>query len=265
MQVSSRLSALGGFRFSNLGGRLCLMKFSVLLSVLLLFSCCPLAAQKSDMDEWLNIGTDKERVQHLVALGVEHDAAESFVSLPANHYVEWKPIRTESRRDHAILFLPCSLDSAYLYVLVNDGTDWRVTDHLDLDCHYDDSVSIESAMIRKFGVEDLLVHHASEGHGTGFSQQNFKVFTVADGNLKPVLDTEEVLIADPSPVGSHTLFQRSTFVTIPRTGSRSSVIEETMSITRNGRLKVRRRYFRWMQSAGHYVPSKFTDVEALDN
>ncbi len=203
-------------------------------------------------------------MQRLVALGVEREVAAQ-VTTPVDALLKWEPIRTESRRDYAILFLPCAhFDFAYVYLLINEGKDWRVVDHVDLDCHYDNSVFVEAAPIRKPNAEELIVHHAGEGHGTGYWQQNFKVFAVAEGRLKPLLDTEEVASVNRTD-GSYDLLQRSTFVVVPDAKSQSRVIEETRSAVLNGGLKVQRRYFRWDVHTGRYKPSKFISVEAKAN
>lgn len=221
-------------------------------------------AQEPNMKLWLNAGTQEQRLQRLVALGVEREAADQATS-SIEPTIQWWPVRSESQQQYAVLFLPCSLDSAYLYLMRGTGEDWHPSDRAEFDCHYDDSVSVELSPIRMPKVDDVLVHHASEGHGTGFSQQNFKVFVVSEGRLKIVLDTEEVFSVSRVPVGSYELIQRSTFVTIPAVRSHIHVIEETRSTILNGNLTVQRRLFRWAPSTSNYVPLKFSSVEAGDN
>lgn len=211
------------------------------------------------MREWLNAETKEERIRRLVSLGVERETADEITS-SIEHTVEWLPIRSEKAQEYAILFLPCGLDLANLYLMKRDGGNWQVSDHVELDCHYDGTVSVEISPIRKSTLDEVLVHHAGEGHGTGLSQQNFKVFDVVNGKLKVVLDVEEVIIASAVPAGSRELLQRSVFVTIPIGGSQSRVIEETRSVTLNGKLTVQRRIFRWAESKGSYQPTRFASV-----
>jgi hypothetical protein len=106
-----------------------------------------------------------------------------------------------------------------------------------------------------------MIHHACDGHGTGFLQQNFIVVTVAGDKFKTELESEEVLnvsrVGDPK----YELNQHSTFTVIPIRQSNSHVLEETRNKTLNGKLTVQRRTFRWNATSGHYLPSKFVDVE----
>jgi hypothetical protein len=240
------------------------MNSCILLSLAALLFWPRSMAQQPNMRLWLNTGTEEQRIQRLVALGVEPETADHATS-SIEPMVLWWSVRSESRQQYAILFLPCSFDSAHLYLMQGTGEDWHTSDRVEFDCHYDNSVSVDISPIRRPTVDDVLVHHVSEGHGTGFSQQNFKVLLVSEGKLKIVLDTEEVLSVSHVPVGSYDLLQRSTFVTIPSVRSHSRVIEETRSTTLNGNLTVQRRHFRWAPSTNRYVPSKFSSVEAGDN
>jgi hypothetical protein len=137
-----------------------------------------------------------------------------------------------------------------------------------MDCHYDMSVSFEVSPIRNPALDEVLVHHVGEGHGAGYSQQDFEVFNIADGKLKPVLDAEEVIVAmqyvdTNTPMNE--INQRSLFILVPIGKSRSRVIEETQSYQFNKKLTVKRRLFRWNTAKGHYVPSKFVTVVAAPN
>src|SRR5260370_33986597 len=124
------------------------------------------------MFPWLNHVTPQETVHRLTSLGVHQDVAEQVI-VAESPLIKWEQVRSESGQALAIMFLPCTALGAHLYLMVHK-TDWRISDAVDLECYYDDSVSFELASIRKPDVDELLVHHASEGHGTGFSQQNFK-------------------------------------------------------------------------------------------
>jgi len=228
-------------------------------AVFLIFSL-QFAPQHNDMRMQLNAGTKEERIQQLVALGVEQKTADEALS-PIDPVVEWQPIRTESRQQYAILFLPCTVDSAYLYLMKNVGEEWKISDSADFDCHYDNSVSIGISPARESAVDDVLVHHVSEAHGTGVSFQHFKVITVTEGKLKVVLDTEEVVEASHVvPVGRYNLHQQSTFVVIPVVHSHSVVIEETRSTVLNDKLTVSRRRFRW--AGNRYVRTRFVPLTA---
>jgi len=214
-----------------------------------------------DMENWINFGG--KTVDRLMDLGVEKKIAESI-----QMFVKWQAIREVEGQRTALMFLPCHAgwDSAYLYVLSREKGTWLTTDHAEMDCHYDNDVSLEVNWIRDPGRDEILIHHACAGHGTGYLEQNLSVFTVSAEKLKSELETTEVLHSYPSAVDRpRDLDQNSTFTIIPMVGSGSRAIEETRSAVLNGKLSVRRRIFRWDPNKGKYVPSAFTLVEAAPN
>jgi hypothetical protein len=237
------------------------MHFRLFACLVVLFSNLLTMAQRPDMTQWLNIGTSEERVQKLVSLGVEREAAETAVF---EQNIEWQPIRSGSRHELAILFLPCNgLAAAYLHLLERTDNGWRVSSRAGFDCHYDQSVSFETAPLRKPNIDDVLVHHECEERGTGIVQQNFNVFAVSSGRLKLVLNTEEVIHASGVPIGSYELRQRSRFMALPATQPGAAVIEETRCRRLNGKLSIHQRHFSWNASSSRLVPSAFVKVAAV--
>lgn len=222
-----------------------------------------------DMDSWISI-TDKT-VDRLVSLGVDRKTAESFVSDQESDdslWAKWRMGRAGTQKRFGILFLPCHLsnDAADLYALARQGGAWHVTDHIEMDCHYDESVSFQTVWIRDPNRDEVLVHHACVGRGTGYLEQQFSVFSLVDAKLKEELATDEVLHSYPTAVERpRDLDQNSTFTVVPVAGSRSRAVEETRSSVLNGKLTVQRRIFRWNAANGKYVPSAFTPVEASPN
>ena len=222
-----------------------------------------------DMENWIDIRG--ETVDRLVSLGVDRKTAEWFVSDQGNDdslWEKWKTGRAGAHERYAILFLPCHLthDTADLYALSRQENAWHVSDQIELDCHYDDSVSFQTISIRDPSRDEVLVHHACAGRGTGYLEQHFSVFSVVNGKLMEELATDEVLHSYPTAVERpRDLDQNSTFTVIPVVGLRSRAIEETRSSELNGRLTVQRRIFRWNAAKGKYVPSAFTPVEASPN
>lgn len=218
------------------------------------------------MQTVLNTGAQSDRVQRLVALGVDLKAAEA-VTVPSAPIVRWLPIRTEASDPAAILFLPCNLgDSAFMYLLVNNGS-WRAIDQLTFDCHYDASVTMELAEVLGNNIHNVMVHHIGEGHGTGFSQQNFKLFRVVGGKFCVALDTEEILrVNRPSMEGAAGFeeVQRSVFIVVPSPQRQPYAIEETRTTVLNGRLRVERRRFRWSAKRERFLPTQFLPVVAHD-
>lgn len=233
-----------------------ILRRATLVIAVVLIGGAFVAAQEPDRPNWLDDVAGKELVQRLVAMGVEPDAAEA-VAIPSEPELQWISLHTEPDQRLAVLFIPCSGDSAFAYLVRRFGNEWRATDHVGFDCHYDGTVSLEVAATARKSVEDVFVHHACVSHGTGFVQQNFRVFTVRDSKLRSVLDTEEVVVAANDGFDK---YQRSSFVIVPLPEGR--VIEETRSTTLNGKLTVERRYFRWIASKSSYRPSRFTPVSS---
>jgi hypothetical protein len=233
------------------------MKWRLFASVAFLSLALPVIAQQSQMEEYLNTGSDAERVQKLISLGVKPESAE-FTS---GDEVKWRVIRSESSQEMALLFAPCgAVYASFLFLLKNTDHGWRVVDDVGFDCHYDNNVSFEVASLRRPNVDDVLVHHECEEHGTGFVKQDFNVFAIVSSKFKLVLNTEEIVNASGWPGGGE-LDQQSVFVTMPTTGAGSGIIEETRNSKENGNLTVEKRNFRWSQMRFRFTPSRFVKVK----
>lgn len=210
------------------------------------------------MQEWVNEGTATQRVDRLVALGVDRAAARTVVH-PQPTDLEWQPLAGQ-RTPTAALFIPCAGDDANLFLLQRTNGNWHVSDKTTFDCHYDESVSIELRAVRNPGVDELLVHHACDGHGAGYVEQHLRVFAISHGKLKQELDTEEVVKSYPP--GEPWSIQTSVFTVVPISHNRTRTIEETRSTTTQGTLSVSRRTFRWDSASSRYIPSNFYRVVA---
>jgi hypothetical protein len=224
----------------------------------------PTSAYPIEFENWLDSGDTKDRVERLAGLGVDRRVAEEFTSVEEVS-LQWKPIKSVGSNKTALLVLPCAAgsDSAYLYALTSDGNTWRVTDSSDFDCHYDMEVAVGVESIRSPAFQEILVHRACTGHGTGFLKQDFEVFAVANGKLKLEFDTTEVLHSSPKANDARRdLDQNSVFVIVPVKQAVSRAIEETRSRTLDGRLTVDRRLLRWNSRKARYRPSKFARVMA---
>jgi hypothetical protein len=223
----------------------------------------PDLAEDSQFQNWLNDGPGAP--ERLLALGVDRETAKEFADSfgPDDLKMVWKSVNSGAEAGVAVMFLPCDgLSAANLFALKKDKSGWKATDRVGLDCHYDDSVSMDVTQVRSESRNEILIHHVCEERGTGFVQQNLKGFSLIQGKLKLVLDTPEVLDDVQFGKKPHELKERSTFAIIPVIGSRSRVIEQTRSQTLNGRLIVQRRIFRWDAAKGCYRPSPFSPVEA---
>ena len=224
------------------------------------------SASTTEIEQWLD--EQGETADHLIALGVDQKVAEEFTSQDNFRmlFPKWVFARTGATSRVGVLFLPCDWSEvAYIFVLQNSGGKWRTTDQAEFDCHYDDSVSMEVVRIRNPNLDEILVHHACGGHGTGYLEQNFNIFNPVRGKLDAELEVQEVLNSFPVGGTRHDLQQRSTFTIIPLSISNSRAVEETRSGTLNGKLTVERRVFRWDERKERYVPRRFSPVSASTN
>ena len=131
------------------------------------------------------------------------------------------------------------------HLLMLNKSSWQVTDHLELDCHYDDSVSFEIAAIHDPQKDEILIHHACVGRGTGYLVQVFSVYSVDGSKFRQELQTDELRNEFPPPGLGPELERHSSFTIIPVAGSGSRVIEESRSQLVNRKFTVQRRQFSW--------------------
>lgn len=217
------------------------------------------SAQDYEMTLWLRSGEESDTIERLVRLGVDRQAAE----YASSEDMDWISIRTAGRNRHALLFVPCVLDDAHVYLMSRQNASWRVVDETTLNCLYDEAPSLDIRRIRNVNFEEVQVHHIGDSHGTGFWQKKFEVFAVEEGKLRLELDAQEVLHSNPTTVKHpQNLDQDSAFAIVPVLGSSTRAIEETRSSVFNGKLTVRRRLFRWSDSKRRYLPGRFSIVEA---
>jgi hypothetical protein len=224
----------------------------------------PDSAQPREMEDWLNSGDEQEKINRLVSLGIDKATAKILTSDGIMDNILWKSLRTGSHQTYAILFFPCGSLGADLYLLSKQGKSWHILDETGLDCHYDNSVSVEIMPIRSPEIDEVLVHHVGMERGTGYSRQDLNVFSIANDKLKLDLDTEEVVVSmytRPNGIDIDEL-QRSSFVVIPVSQSHTRILEETQSDLMNDKLSVLRRQFRWNAIKGRYLPTKFVPVVA---
>jgi len=220
-----------------------------------------------DMQNWITV--NGKMAERMASLGVERGFAEEWTSTVEDYHVypEFKSFRIGPHHRAAVLFLPCVsfVENATLYLLMTDDHAWKVSDKLELDCHYDDKVSFEIASIRDPQRDEIQIHHACVGHGTGYWEQVFAIYSVNGQKFKLEILTDELLHEVPAGGSPLELNRNSTFTLIPVAGSRSRVIEETRSQDRNGKFTVQRRQFHWNSVRARYEPSPFTLVQATVN
>lgn len=223
----------------------------------LFFTSVVTLSQSLNMSRWLNTGNEKERTRKLVALGVEEEQAR----LAASDTVEWRPIKGESDRKLAILFTPCgTFDASNLYLLESGSAGWHVTDTVGFDCHYDESLSVETASVRYPNIDDVLVHHECEERGTGYVEQHFNVFAVDSGKFRIVLNTKEVVKESRWPQ-KYEFRLTSTFALLAPEESAARILQETQCVNENGEISIQKRRFSWNESAFRLVPADFVKVQ----
>jgi len=219
------------------------------------------------MEVWIN--QDGYKAERLLLLGIEKKTVEDIDADRSSSFpfMRWSSVRTSDALPHALLFLPCTwTQRAHLYLFTLDSGQWNRTDSTTMDCHYNDEVSVEPASIRDSTVDEIEVHHDCGGHGTGYLEHYFRVFSIRHDKFREELETYELLRIHPTAVDRPRDLDRvSKFTLVPIRGSRSRAIEETRSSVLNGRLKVERRDFRWSSAKQKYVPSIFASAEAPTN
>jgi len=223
----------------------------------LFFTSVVTLSQSLNMSGWLNTGNEKERSRKLVALGVEEEQAR----LAASDIVEWRPIKSQSGHALAILFIPCgTFDASNLYLLESGSAGWHVTDSVGFDCHYDESLSVETAPVWYSNIDDVLVHHECEERGTGYVEQHFNVFAVDSGRFRIVLNTKEVVKESRWPE-EYEFRLTSKFSLLPPKESAARILQETQCVNENGKISIQKRRFSWNESAFRLVPADFVKVQ----
>lgn len=223
----------------------------------LFFTSVVALSQSGNMSRWLNTGSEKERSRKLVALGVDEEQAR----LAASDTVEWRPIKGESNHGLALLFIPCgAFDASALYLLESGTAGWHMTDTVGFDCHYDESLSVETASVRYPNVDDVLVHDECEERGTGYVEQHFNVFAVDSGKFRLVLDTKEVVKESRWPE-KYEFRLTSKFALLPPKESAARILQETQCVNENGEISIQKRRFSWDESAFRLVPADFVKVQ----
>lgn len=201
------------------------------------------SAQSLQMNRWLKTGTEKERTQKLISLGIKEEQAKLAVG-----DVQWRSIRRGSDQGLAVLFVPCgTFEESFLYLLEQRNSRWHAKDSIGFDCHYDDNVSIDTAAVRTPDFDDILVHHECEERGTGYLEQHFNVFAVSSGQFKIILNAKEVVNESAWPEKSEFRLRSKFSILSQPLGSR--IVEETQCINDNGKIFIQKRHFTWDESA----------------
>jgi hypothetical protein len=110
--VESNATSAEGEIWAN--GGMITMYLRALFTIFLLTSTASVFAQQRDMQQWITGDSQQQTEQRLTSLGVDKTAVDGLKE-PRFEYGKWNSLRTRTREQYATLFLPCALDTAYLY------------------------------------------------------------------------------------------------------------------------------------------------------
>lgn len=213
------------------------------------------------MQDMLGIANAGQKIELLTRLGVDPAIGKTVTEelLPGQR-IELRPIRVQNESHFGLAFLP-SFRSCYLYLLQGADADprkmpWHVIDTQELNC-WDGTAVLELMALRHPAIDDLVIHHVNDNHGSGAVEDQTQVFSVLNGKLVQTMVTQDFLSEET--LGTETEMStehKSTFLRFPDLS-----LEETRTITLNDKLeKVERRYWRWSEPRRRFVPSLFMSV-----
>jgi hypothetical protein len=207
--------------------------------------------------------TPEERAATLRSLGIPDEIAQRYKDLNASmeSEISWQRLRTSDSVKKAALFLPCLGGSggAYLFLVGDSPSGWKVQDDYPADCHYKAAVSVELAANIIPGRDSILLHMVCDGHGTGFAEHHLHVFNPVHGRLREVLDTEE-------SVQQGEELRRNVFISIASaTGTMIEQTQITQRLDQDGLpssagQKVRRRTWAWSPEKHRMVATPFQNL-----
>lgn len=215
------------------------------------------------MQDNLGFANAQQRMDLFVHLGIDAITAKTMADAwTPSTPTQFRPLRTGTRESMGLIFVPGGPSaSCFLYLLQQHGSTakptWHVIDHQVLDS-WDGTVSLEIAPLRKANVDDIILHHVNETHGTVFVDGETQVFSVFFGKLVRTLATEDFRNEDrlgedqkARAEASESRFQR-----LP-----GHVWEETRTQSVNGEMtKAERRRWRWSNAEHAFHADSFTPL-----
>jgi hypothetical protein len=215
------------------------------------------------MENMLDLADAHQKADLLARLGVDPVIAKDVAEdLLAGKKIELKPLRAKGETHYGVAYLPGGFRMySYLYLLHGSDEDpvkkaWHVINHQQFDC-WDFACSFEILPLRQPDVDDIVVHHVNEGHGSNYLADQTQVFSILNGKLQQTLVTQDHL-DEGGVADSDALEQSSTFLRFP-----GNALEETRTTTVNDKLKkVERRYWRWSEQEHKFVPGQFRLIVA---
>ena len=220
---------------------------AILLLFLFLTAAVPAQAPTArDVGDRLRASTGPELKQVLEQLDLPAEIADYYSASDVIGF-HWFYLKSLPGNSLNVLTLPCSpILGAPIFLLERWDGHWHLRDQEGMDCHYDDSASVQLVNLTSGAQYDLLLHHDCKERGTGYVEQHARVLRIVGTSFKEALDQEEVVHVFP-PVGTGT-FEESTFLaTSPRTLEQT---RETTTYDQNdqpvmSKVVTTRRSFRW--------------------
>jgi hypothetical protein len=168
---------------------------------------------------------------------------------------QWFYLNSRPGTSLNVLALPCSSILGAPILLVERVDDrWHLRDQEGMDCHYDDSASVQLTNLTSSRQYDLLLHHDCQGRGTGYVEQHTRLLRIVGTRFKQVLDRADIIHAFPP--GREGTFEESTFLpTSPDTleQTRESTTYDRNDQPRMSTIVITRRSFHW--DGQHFVVS----------
>ena len=215
------------------------------------------------MEQMLDLANANQKADLLARLGADPAIAKCAAEdvLPGRK-IELKPLCAKGEVHYGFAYLPGGFRACgYLYLLQGSDEEpvkmaWHVIHHQQFDC-WDMTCSFEILPLRQPDVDDIVVHHITEGHGSSYLADQTQVFSILNGKLQQTLVTQDHL-QEGGVAGSDVLEQRSTFLRFP-----GNALEETRTTTVDYKLKkVERRYWRWSEQKHKFVSGQFRLIVA---
>ncbi len=225
----------------------------------------PLTSSVDQMMDALQLGKPAQRQDLLERLGVNSDIAHN-----AAQSVSVTGIRIDKLEGShtGLLFLPCrgpGTPMAHLFLLLPGKKQaWHVADEMSLDCWFQDA-TYELPLVPGQSTS-ILVHHANEGHGSGYVQDDILLLGVRGGHLVTLLKTQEYKSEDLMGEGK-TVEEKSTLQPFPDGSLEETcakILHETISAAAPDRVRlvaVERRRWLWNQEGHSFTATEFRAVE----
>jgi hypothetical protein len=204
------------------------------------------APMAREVEDSLRTLTGTELKQLLVQLDLPPEIVDYYSSSDITGF-HWFYLKSRSGNSLNVLALPCtSVLGAPIVLLERSGDRWHLRDQEGMDCHYDDSATVELTNLTSGKQYDLLLRHDCQSHGSGYVEQHTRVLQIVGTRFKQVLDREDVVHAFPE--GAAGTFEASIF--LPTSPNTLEQTREVATYDENdqpnlSKMVITRRSFHW--------------------